>query len=77
MIGDTRQVPKPFWKYITIQKGNPQGISPLKVNDNYYNMHLLIINLAESDVEDAEAFNSQFSNVSSRFGNDSDPYYQT
>lgn len=63
MIGNIENDPKPFWKFITRQKKDSQGIPPLKVNDH----------IAQSDLEKAKALNNQFTSVFTKSNYDSVP----
>jgi exonuclease III len=65
MLGDIKQDPKPFWKYINRQKTDNHRIPPLKTNNN---------KLAESDQEKAEALNYQFTSVYTKTIFDKIPY---
>ena len=53
MIGDIKYSPKAFWKYISSQKKDSQGIPPLKTNNT----------IAEKDLDKAETLNTQFTSV--------------
>ena len=64
LIGDIKEDPKPFWRYISSQKSDVQGIPPLETKDN---------GTAKTDLEKAEALNKQFSSVFTRTEYDSIP----
>ena len=64
LIGDIKEDPKPFWRYINSQKSDVQGIPPLETKDN---------GTAKTDLEKAEALNKQFSSVFTRTEYDSIP----
>ena len=65
MVGNVRENPKAFWKYISCQKKDTQGIPPLKTKNGH---------LAESDKEKAQVFNSQFTGVFTKFTVDAVPF---
>ena len=65
MVGDVREDPKPFWKYINRQKKDTQGIPPLKNRNGH---------LAESDKDKAQTLNDQFTSVFTKFTGDAVPF---
>ena len=65
MVGNVRENPKAFWKYISCQKKDTQGIPPLKTKNGH---------LAESDKEKAQVLNSQFTGVFTKFTVDAVPF---
>ena len=65
LIGDIKSDSKPFWRYISSQKSDTQGIPPLETRDK---------TTANTDSEKAEALNQQFTSVFTRTQYDSVPY---
>ena len=59
LVGDVKANPRDFYRYINSQKKDTQGIPPLKRNNGK--------GVAQSDLEKAEEFNGQFTDVSSKY----------
>ena len=55
LVGDIKANPRDFYRYINSQKKDTQGIPPLKRRNGS--------GLAESELEQAEEFNGQFTDV--------------
>ena len=55
LVGDVKTNPRDFYRYINSQKKDTQGIPPLKKNNGKC--------VAQSDLEKAEEFNGQFTDV--------------
>ena len=55
LVGDVKANPRDFYRYINSQKKDTQGIQPLKRKSGK--------GVAQSDLEKAEEFNSQFTDV--------------
>ena len=55
LVGDINTNPRDFYRYINSQKKDTQGISPLKRRNGS--------GLAESELEQAEEFNGQLTDV--------------
>ena len=55
LVGDVKANPRDFYRYINNQKKDTQGISPLKRRNGN--------GVAQSDLEKAEEFNGQFTDV--------------
>ena len=55
LVGDVKANPRDFYRYINSQKKDTQGISPLKRKNGK--------GVAQSDLEKAEEFNGQFTDV--------------
>ena len=55
LVGDVKDNPRDFYRYINSQKKDVQGIPPLKKRNGS--------GLAESDFEKAGEFNGQFTDV--------------
>ena len=55
LVGDVKANPRDFYRYISSQKKDTQGIPPLKRRNRN--------GVAQSDVEKAEEFNGQFTDV--------------
>ena len=55
LVGDIKANSRHFYRYINSQKKNTKGIPPLKRKNGS--------GLAESELEQAEEFNGQFSDV--------------
>ena len=55
LVGDVKANPRDFYRYINSQKKDTQGISPLKMKNGK--------GVAQSDLEKAEEFNGQFTDV--------------
>ena len=55
LVGDIRANPRNFYRYVNSQRKNNQGIPPLKKRDGS--------GLAESESDQAEEFNGQFTDV--------------
>ena len=55
LVGDVKANPRDFYRYINSQKKNTQGIPPLKRKNRK--------GVAQSDLEKAEEFNGQFTDV--------------
>ena len=58
LVGDVKANPRDFYRYINSQKKDTQGIPPLKRKNGK--------GVAQSDLEKAEEFNSQFTDVFSK-----------
>ena len=58
LVGDVKANPKDFCRYINSQKKDTQGIPPLKRKNGK--------GVAQSDLEKAEEFNGQFTDVFSK-----------
>ena len=58
LVGDVMANPRDFYQYINSQKKDTQGIPPLKRKNGK--------GVAQSDLEKAEEFNSQFTDVFSK-----------
>ena len=65
IIGDIKEDPRPFWRYINNQKADKQEIPPLAKKNK---------EMAETDQEKAETFNNQFTSVFTTTQLDSIPY---
>ena len=61
LVGDIKANSRDFYRYINSQKKNTQGIPPLKRKNGS--------GLAESELEQAEEFNGQFSDVFNKKNN--------
>ena len=55
LVGDVKANPRDFYRYINSQKKDTQGIPPLKRKNGK--------GVAQSDLEKAEEFNGQFTDV--------------
>ena len=55
LVGDVKENPRDFYRYINSQKKDTQGIPPLKRKNGK--------GVAQSDLEKAEEFNGQFTDV--------------
>ena len=55
LVGDVKANPRDFYWYINFQKKDTQGIPPLKTKNGK--------GVAQSDLEKAEGFNGQFTDV--------------
>ena len=55
LVGDVKANPRDFYRYINSQKKDTQGIQPLKRKNGK--------GVAQSDLEKAEEFNGQFTDV--------------
>ena len=55
LVGDVKANPRDFYRYIYSQKKDTQGIPPLKRKNRK--------GVAQSDLEKAEEFNGQFTDV--------------
>ena len=55
LVGDVKTNPRDFYRYINSQKKDTQGIPPLKKKNGK--------GVAQSDLEKAEEFNGQFTDV--------------
>ena len=55
LVGDVKANPRNFYRYINSQKKDTQGIPPLKRENGK--------GVAQSDLEKAEGFNGQFTDV--------------
>ena len=58
LVGDVKANPRDFYRYINSQKKDTQGIPPLKRKNGK--------GVAQSDLEKAEEFNGQFTDVFSK-----------
>ena len=58
LVGDVKAIPRDFYRYINSQKKDTQGIPPLKRKNGK--------GVAQSDLEKAEEFNGQFTDVFSK-----------
>ena len=58
LLGDVKANPRDFYRYISSQKKDTQGIPPLKRKNGK--------GVAQSDLEKAEEFNGQFTDVFSK-----------
>ena len=58
MVGDVKAIPRDFYRYINSQKKDTQGIPVLKRKNGK--------GVAQSDLEKAEEFNGQFTDVFSK-----------
>ena len=58
LVGDVKATPRDFYRYINSQKKDTQGIPPLKRKNGK--------GVAQSDLEKAEEFNGQFTDVFSK-----------
>ena len=58
LVGDVKANPRDFYRYINSQKKDTQGIPPLKRKNGKC--------VAQSDLEKAEEFNGQFTDVFSK-----------
>ena len=65
LVGDIRANPKNFYRYANSQRKDSQGIPPLKKRDGS--------GLAESDSDQAEEFNGQFTDVFTQSRLNEDP----
>jgi hypothetical protein len=68
LIGDIKQDPKPFWKYLNSQKSDSQSIPPLKTSSG---------SMAETDLAKAQTFNEQFTSVFTHTKFEEVPYDRT
>jgi hypothetical protein len=64
MIGNIKEISKPFWKYISSTRKDTQSIPPLDTKHG---------TTAESDVDKAEALNDQFTGVFTKKTHDQVP----
>ena len=60
LVGDVKANPRDFYRYINSQKKNTQGIPPLKRKSG--------MGVAQSDLEKAEEFNGQLTDVFNKKG---------